>query len=132
MARSVEGWIGKTDDTAIPPRVRVRVFEAKKGKCHACGRPIRAGERWTCEHMIALINWNATTEQPHGNREANLDVTCCNCLPEKNAKDQAEKSAVYDIKRKHILPKTEGRRSGFRKLPPGYRYDWSQGRVVKA
>lgn len=116
MARTVPEWIGDTDDTAVPDRVRVRVFDRKGGRCHRCTRKIMTGERWTCEHLIALINWSATDEKPHGNRESNLDVTCCNCLPEKNAEDQAEKSEVYQDRKRHILHSHDlGRGSSWRR-----------------
>ena len=29
MSRAVDLWVGKSDDAAIPPRVRLRVFEAR-------------------------------------------------------------------------------------------------------
>ena len=105
MARSVEEWVGKSDDSKAPPSVRLRVWDRLKGRCHACGRKIGLGERWTLEHLIALINWLATPEQPHGNRESNLGLTCPNCLPAKNAADMAEKSTVADLRKAHILPK---------------------------
>lgn len=95
MSRSTEEWVAKHDDQAIPPRVRMRVFTAKSGKCHRCSRKIGAGEPWTCEHLIAIINGGA-------NRESNLDVTCCFCLPVKNAEDVAEKSRVYRKAAKNI------------------------------
>ncbi len=95
MSRSVEEWIGKTDDTPVPPRVRLRVFERFGGKCHKCSRKIPAGEAWTCEHLIALINQGQ-------NREGNLNVTCGWCLPAKNAEDVAEKSKVARVKKKHL------------------------------
>ncbi len=87
--------MGATPDTAVPPRVRVRVFERMNGRCGVCTRKIRAGEPWTCEHLVALINGGE-------NRETNLGVTCQNCLPAKNAADVAEKSAVYRKKAKHL------------------------------
>lgn len=92
--RSVPEWIGKTDDTPVPPRVRIRVFEAKGGCCHSCGRKIRPGESWTCEHIVALINGGQ-------NRESNLGLTCDWCLPLKNAQDVSEKSKVYRVKKRH-------------------------------
>lgn len=95
MSRAVPEWIGKTDDTPVPPRVRLRVFEAKGGKCHSCGRKIRPGERWTCEHLVALINKGQ-------NRESNLDVTCDWCLPAKNAADVREKSHVRKRQARNI------------------------------
>lgn len=95
MTRSVEEWIGATPDTPVPPRVRLRMLEAKKHRCHKCTRKILVGEEWTCEHLIALINGGQ-------NREKNLDVTCCNCLPAKNAADVAEKAMIYRKRAKHL------------------------------
>lgn len=95
MPRSVPEWIGKTDDTAAPPRVRLRVFERCEGKCGECGRKIRPGESWTLEHLIALINGGK-------NAESNLGVTCGWCLPAKNAADVAEKSKVARVRAKHL------------------------------
>lgn len=65
MTRSIPEWHGATPDSAIPPRVRARVFEANGGICHVSGRKIAAGELWDCEHVIALINGGE-------NRESNL------------------------------------------------------------
>lgn len=111
MARSTDPWIGKTDDSVPPPRVRLRVFERFAGKCHMCGRTIRAGETWTCEHLVAIINGGA-------NAEPNLGLTCCNCLPDKNAADVTEKSGVAKIRKKHLgLHKAK---RPFRQPPPGY------------
>jgi hypothetical protein len=131
MPRAVKKWIGKDDNTPVPPRVRDRVLTAKGEKCHACGRQIRTGEKWTCEHLIALINWRATAEAPHGNRESNLDVTCCNCLAPKNAADVAEKSIVYSkrlkargIKPHQWRPMAGTRASGLRKRMNGQVERW--------
>lgn len=115
MSRVVKEWIGKTDDTPVPPRVRARVFAAKGGRCHRCTRLIDAagGEAWTCEHMVALINRGQ-------NRESNLDVTCSWCLPIKNAEDVAEKSRVYRKAAKNIGIRKPSRLKGqgFAKAPP--------------
>lgn len=93
--RSVDEWTGKTPDSAVPPRVRLRVFDAKGGRCHKCGRKIGASDKWTCEHVKALCNGGE-------NRESNLDCTCSWCLPEKNAADVKEKSKVYATRAKHV------------------------------
>lgn len=113
MARSVPEWIGKTDNTPAPPRVRVRVFERCGGKCGQCGRKIRPGEGWTLEHLIALINGGR-------NAESNLGVTCDWCLPAKNAADVAEKAKTYAVRSKHVLPRPPSRwqSRGFPKAPP--------------
>jgi 5-methylcytosine-specific restriction endonuclease McrA len=95
MARSVALWVGKSDDTAAPPRVRLRVWDRCEGKCGQCGRKIRPGEGWTLEHLIALINGGA-------NAEHNLGVTCDWCLPAKNAADVAEKAVTARVRSKHL------------------------------
>jgi 5-methylcytosine-specific restriction endonuclease McrA len=107
--RSVEEWKGKTPDTPVPDRVRVRVFDREEGRCHCCRRLIRTGEHWTLEHRKAMINGGE-------NRENNLCLTCDWCLSEKNAADVAEKSTVYGKRLKHILPK-EHRGSFGRRFP---------------
>lgn len=121
--RSVPEWVGATPDTQVPQRVRIRVFDAKGGRCHKCRRKIMAGEEWTCEHVIALKNAGE-------NRERNLDITCCNCLPEKNAQDVAEKSKVYQTRAKHLgvrkssRPMPGSRASGIRKRMSGKVERW--------
>lgn len=107
--RSVEEWKGRTPDTPVPDRVRIRVFDRCKSRCGQCTRKIAPGESWTLEHVKALINGGE-------NRESNLGVTCDWCLPEKNAADVAEKSTVYGKRLKHILPK-ETRGSFGRRFP---------------
>lgn len=107
--RTVPEWQGTTDDTVPPPRVRVRLFEAKDGRCHMCGRKISAGEYWVAEHLIALCNGGE-------NRETNLGLTCRNCLPAKNAADAAEKSETAAIRRKHILPRSKPKSKWKRKV----------------
>lgn len=91
MSRIVEEWIGKTADSAIPARVRARVFEAHGGRCHISGRKIGAGEPWDCDHVIALINGGE-------NRE-------------KTAQDVATKSKTARMRAKHlgIWPKSQTR-----------------------
>lgn len=94
MPRTVPEWIGKDDDTPPPPRVRLRVFDRFDRRCAECRRPIRPGDRWTCDHGKALINGGA-------NRESNLRLLCEWCDPVKTAADVAEKSRVYRKRLRH-------------------------------
>lgn len=112
--RSVEEWIGKDDDAPIPPRVRSRTFEAKKGRCHKCGRKIKAADKWTCEHVIAIENGGA-------NRESNLDLTCSWCLPDKNAADAAIKKRLTKI-----MYRDRGIRSTSRPMPGSRDSQWKK------
>jgi 5-methylcytosine-specific restriction protein A len=119
MSRSVPEWIGKSDDTKVPPHVRLRVFETHWGKCHLSGRRIQPGEAWECDHVIALINGGE-------NRESNLAPALKTAHKVKTAADVAEKSRVRRKRMKFlgIAPKSGrpmpgSKSSGFRKKMNG-------------
>jgi len=102
MPRSVEKWIGATPDSAIAPRVRIRLWDAAGGRCASCGRKIMAGERWDLDHIVPLI-----LNGEHS--EANLQVLCRFCQGAKTAEDVAEKAKVAAVRRKHLLPRQPSR-----------------------
>lgn len=121
MTRSTPEWIGKTDDTAIPPRVKARVMEKQGGKCCFCNRKLgMAGEVIEFDHIIALINGGE-------NRENNLQAACgmCGGHKAKTREDVAEKSRVARKKAKHfgftkpkaLIPGSKG--SGYRRKMDG-------------
>jgi 5-methylcytosine-specific restriction enzyme A len=87
VSRATKEWVGKTPDSKIPPRVRLRIFEAHGGVCHLSGRKIAAGELWDIDHIIALINGGE-------HREANLAPALRDKHREKTADDVAEKAKV--------------------------------------
>lgn len=118
--RSVEEWIGRTDDAKVPPRVRLRIFKAHDGICHLTGRKIAAGERWELEHVKALILGGE-------HRESNLAPALADAHKRKTAMEMKVKAKIDRIAKKNL---------GIRKVPSfqkpkGVRYDWSQGRYVK-
>lgn len=102
MPRSVDEWVGKTDDTPVPGRVKVRVFQRCKGCCHRCGRKIPVGDQWVLEHRVAIINLGA-------NAESNLCLTCSWCKPAKDAEDVAIKAKTYAKQKAYLLPREPGR-----------------------
>ena len=119
MSRSVPEWIGKTSDTPIPPRVRLRIFEAHGGVCHLSGRRIQAGEPWDCDHVVALVNGGE-------HRESNLAPALRDKHREKTALDVREKSIVRRKRMKSIgiaakkgRPMPGSRASGLRKRMDG-------------
>lgn len=109
MSRSVPEWIGKTADAAIPPRVRLRVFEAHGGICHISGRRIQAGEPWDCDHVVALINGGE-------NRESNLAPAIRDKHREKTAQDVAIKSRDTRKRAKSLGIKKRTSFRGWRKM----------------
>ncbi|MCA0276309.1 MAG: HNH endonuclease [Proteobacteria bacterium] len=107
MARSVSEWIGRSDDHRAPGKVRQKVFDREKGKCHLCEQPIQAGQKWDLDHVKALINGGE-------NRDANLKPAHRKCHKDKTARDVAEKAKVAAIRQRHLgitvdAPKLQGR-----------------------
>lgn len=93
--RTTAEWVGATADTAIPPRVRIRIFERAAGRCEICGRKLGPADRWQADHTVALINGGE-------NRESNLRVACDWCHSEKTKADVAEKATIHRKRAKHI------------------------------
>ena len=105
MARTVEEWIGKSDDERAPPRIRQRIFDDCGGKCHICGNAI-VGKRWALDHTKALVNGGE-------NRQSNLKPVHIACHAEKTAADVAEKAAIAAKRQAHLRivpdgPKMQG------------------------
>ena len=130
LGRSVKEWVAENNDEKIPDRVRVRVFERYGKKCNLCGRAIRGGDTWICDHIKALINGGE-------HREINLHPICDWC--DKNIKtpaDVAEKSATYKSKlktyglHKSKKPMPGGRKSREKKTIDGRVIDRITGEQI--
>ena len=93
--REVSEWIGATDDTAIPARVKVRAFDRCSGRCCECGVVIAGAVRPEFDHVVSLINGGE-------NRESNLQLLCVPCHSLKTKSDVAEKATTYRKRAKHI------------------------------
>jgi len=93
--RSTEEWIGKTDDTAIPPRVRLRVFEKYGGICQLSNRKILAGDQWDLDHIKAL--WRGGEH-----RESNLHPVLRESHREKSSEEQSIQAKCDRIRKKHL------------------------------
>jgi 5-methylcytosine-specific restriction protein A len=103
MSRAVDEWIGKDDDTPVPPRVKARVFAAHDGICYLSKRKILAGEPWECDHVIAIINGGE-------NRESNLAPALKDKHRAKTDSDMDTKSKIARQRLKHLgqWPKSRG------------------------
>lgn len=93
--RTVPEWIGKNDDERPPPRVRLRIFAAHDGICHLSKRKIMPGDKWECEHMLALILGGE-------NRESNMAPALVKPHKVKTAQDMAQKAKNDRVRKKHL------------------------------
>ena len=100
--RSIPEWIGKTDDSPAPPRVRARVFIRHNGLCHISGRKIRPGEAWELEHLIPLCNGGR-------NVESNLAPALVEPHKTKTRADRAVKAKDDRVRKRHIGIKKQSR-----------------------
>lgn len=101
--RSVEEWVGKTDDAKIPDRVRIRVFEKYHGVCYRSGVKIGPGDKWECDHIIALANGGRHAED-------NLAPILTTSHREKTKGDRRVQSKIYKIKKRYLgLAKAKSR-----------------------
>ena len=95
MSRTVAEWIGKTDDTPVPARVRLRVFERHKGICHISKRKIRPGEAWDCDHIVRLKDGGE-------NRENNLAPALKTPHQKKTAHENTQQAKEDRLRKKHL------------------------------
>lgn len=101
--REAPEWRGATPSTPVPPRVRLRVFQRDGGSCQCgCGRSIRPGDAWETDHTISICNGGE-------NKESNLRTLLKSCHDAKSATDVAEKSQVYQKRKKHLGIKKKSR-----------------------
>lgn len=108
MSRSVEEWVGATDDAVPPPRVRLRVFERHGGICYLTGRKIFPGDQWDLDHVRALCNGGE-------NRESNLAPALRDAHRKKTAEDVKARAKADRVRKKHLGIKTS------RSVVPGSR-----------
>lgn len=117
MSRSVPLWRGATDDTPIPPRVKLRVFDRYDGKCCICGLSIHGHLLPAYDHRISIVNGGK-------NDEPNIQLLCSACHTAKTATDVHTKSVIYNkrakrlkLKKRKLIPGSKG--SGWRRKMDG-------------
>lgn len=94
MTRAIEEWIGKADDQAIPPRVRLRIFDRCGGRCAVTGEKLRPGH-FQYDHIVALVNGGR-------HAESNLQTICTEAHKVKTRDDVAIKAKVARIRKKML------------------------------
>lgn len=111
--RAVDEWIGKTPDTPIPLRVKLRILRRQNDTCagDGCTCVFDARHRPEFDHRPALINGGE-------NRESKIFALCEPCHDILYPFDVAEKAKVNDTKAKNLGLKTSKR--PFQKPSPNW------------
>lgn len=97
MARSVKEWIGKTDDTPVPTRVKLRILKRQGDTCAGddCSVVFSARTKPEFDHRPALANGGE-------NRESKIFALCHPCHAKLFPGDMAERAKTDAIKAKHL------------------------------
>lgn len=113
MSRATAEWVGKNDDTAIPPHVKSRISKRFHDQCAECHRKFDGREKPQFDHIKALVNGGA-------NAELNLQPLCKLCHGAKTKVDVAEKSLVAGRRGTFLGFRKKSKWGGgsFKKAPP--------------
>ena len=100
--RELPEWIGKTDDSAVPARVKVRVLDAYENKCALSGIAFRPGDKIEFDHITPL--WLGGE-----NRESNLQPVLPKHHKKKTSTEAKVRKKVNNIRKKHngLKPKSK-------------------------
>jgi 5-methylcytosine-specific restriction protein A len=74
---------------------KARIWDAAQGVCHLCGLPIKAGEPWEAEHVVALTCGGSDADD--NIRPAHVD-----CHAGKTKADKAIGAKITRIKARNI------------------------------
>ena len=108
---------------SLTDQQKAKLFLERGGRCHRCGRKLRAGDIWTDEHVLALENGGT-------NDWENRDITCSWCCKPKNAEDDKTAAKTRAVATRCIIPEACRQKSSLAKRD-GYRYDWKARRYVR-
>lgn len=81
----------------MSPQRIAKIFLARDGRCHKCGRALRPGDDYDIDHIIALEN-GGTDE------DSNLAPCCDWCHSEKTAEDHATAGHGRRMAARHVVP----------------------------
>lgn len=100
--REVPEWIGKTDDSPVPARVKLRVLDKHDNTCALSGTPFRPGDKIEFDHITPL--WLGGE-----NRESNLQPVLEKAHKKKTSTEAKVRKKVNNIRKKHngLKPKSK-------------------------
>lgn len=114
MTRAVPEWRGRTDDSPLPTKVKLRVLEREGRICRICGNPIAPGDGCDFHHDPPLADGGEHRES----RIFPVHRKCHRLITAREAQQRAESRATiashYGLKK----PRQQLRSRGFDKAAP--------------
>ncbi|KRD56526.1 HNH endonuclease signature motif containing protein [Ensifer sp. Root278] len=93
--RSVSEWIGKTDDTPPPPRVKDRIRDRQGNICALSGLPLGSDDVVQYDHIVPL--WLGGR-----NSESNLQAVTSESHKRKTAAEAKVRAKCNRTRKKHL------------------------------
>lgn len=126
--RSVPEWIGKTDDTPPPSRVKDRIRARQGNICALSGLPLGSDDVVQYDHIVPL--WLGGR-----NSESNLQAVTSESHKRKTAAEAKVRAKCNRTRKKHLgittKPKSSLSHPRFRKLMDGTVVDRRTGEVIR-
>lgn len=125
--RSVSEWIGKTDDTPPPSRVKDRIRDRQGNICALSGLPLGSDDVVQYDHIVPL--WLGGR-----NSESNLQAVTSESHKRKTAAEAKVRAKCNRTRKKHLgiaKPKSSLSHPRFRKLMDGTIVDRRTGEVIR-
>lgn len=121
MSRTVPEWIGKTDDSMPPDRVKDRIRERQRNRCALTDVPLVPGVKVQYDHIVPL--WLGGE-----NRESNLQAVTEAAHKNKTRAEATVRAKCNRTRKKHLGIKKP---SSFRKPPADMKFNWAKGRYER-
>lgn len=125
--RSVSEWIGKTDDTPPPPRVKDRIRDRQGNICALSGLPLRSDDVVQYDHIVPL--WLGGR-----NSESNLQAVTSESHKRKTAAEAKVRAKCNRTRKKHLgIAKAKSSLSHprFKRCMDGTVVDGRTGEVIR-
>lgn len=126
--RTVPEWVGKSDNSMPPDKVKDRIRDRQGDKCALTGQQFKPGDKVEYDHIIPL--WLGGE-----NREGNLQAVLDTAHKRKTQAEATVRSKINKIRKKHRGIRKEpsmagSKNSRWKKLITGEVVDRHTGEIV--
>lgn len=126
MSRSVQEWVGRTDNSMPPDACKLRIVDRQGGRCVLTGIEFTPANKPEFDHIVPL--WLGGE-----NRESNLQAITVDAHKRKTQAEATVRAKVNATRKKHLLGKkpAKGWNTRFKKKIDGTVIDLRTGEIVR-